>query len=377
MNKDNLQQVFSNYISKFEVLNNPENDETFKWEVIQRFQDDFDIDAEDFAEMLQQILKGSANLIDGANQQPLAGLVSFAKEEPETVRAMFRALYEDDNGDLTVRQAKIRDFIEASQELLDKYSPGSWRYVNDQRSVMTYLFLNDPEHNYLYKYTQATEFADCVGFYEDWGSGSGFKLDVYCRMCDELVEAMKENQALLDTNASRFSCSDRRLYPDPELHILAFDIIYCCTVYDLFRGISYEKPDAKAKKLLLEKKEKAAQLYAEVVAATEQAEALKEAKAFFSPLFAAGTALRHKTFGPGTVVSSDGEYVEIAFKEPIGTKKFILLPSIANGFLLLDDPAFAEKRTQYKAVMLRGSQIDSALEQANRKFAPYAEYLEA
>ena len=180
MNKDNLQQVFSNYISKFEVLNNPENDETFKWEVIQRFQDDFDIDAEDFAEMLQQILKGSANLIDVANQQPLAGLVSFAKEEPETVRAMFRALYEDDNGDLTVRQAKIRDFIEASQELLDKYSPGSWRYVNDQRSVKTYLFLNDPEHNYLYKYTQATEFADCVGFYEDWGSGT-------MRMCQVAV----------------------------------------------------------------------------------------------------------------------------------------------------------------------------------------------
>lgn len=87
--------------------------------------------------------------------------------------------------------------------------------------------------------------------------------------------------------------------------------------------------------------------------------------------------MKHKTFGPGTVVSSDGEYVEIAFKEPIGTKKFILLSSIANGFLLLDDPAFAEKRTQYKAVLLRGSQIDSTLEQASRKFAPYAEYLEA
>ncbi len=35
---------------------------------------------------------------------------------------------------------------------------------------MAYLFFHDPEHNYLYKATQAHEFADCVEFLDDWGA---------------------------------------------------------------------------------------------------------------------------------------------------------------------------------------------------------------
>lgn len=376
MNRENLNQVFSNYIAKFEYINDPTNNEGFKWEVIQLFQDEFDIEAEDFAEMLYTIWKGSSVLIDNAAQQPLYGMICCAREEPETVRGMFRALYEADGGDLAVRQAKIRDFIDESQRLLDKYYPSSWKYVNDQRSVMTYLFLHDPDHNYLYKYTQASKFADCVGFYDDWGSGAGFKLDVYYRMCDELVKAIRDSQELVSTNASRYEAEDKSLYPDTELHTLAFDIIYCCTVYDLYRGISYVKPDMKAKKLYAERREKATQLYAEVTAAAERVEALKQAKEYFVPLFTAGAPVKHNTFGAGKVVALDGEYVEISFKKTTGTKRFILLPAIANGFLTRNVRSFEEKREQFKMVMINAAQIKGAWEQANRRFAPYAEYLD-
>lgn len=376
MNRDNLKQVFSNYISKFEYINNPTHDESFKWEVVQLFQDEFDIDAEDFADMLYGIWKGSYVLIDNSTQQPFYGLICFAREEPETVRQMFRTLYEDDGGDLKVRQAKIRGFIDECQQLLDRYYPGSWKYVNDQRTVMTYLFLYDPSHNYLYKYTQATKFADCVEFYDDWGSGAGFKLDVYYRMCDELVKAIKDNQELISTNASRFEVADRRLYPDTDLHTLAFDIIYCCAVYDLYQGISYQKPDMKVKRLSAERREKAAQLYAEVTAAAERVEALKQAKEYFVPLFTVGTVVKHKAFGTGKVISADDECIEISFRQPIGTKRLVFLSSIAKGFLTLDKPSFEEKREQFKTVMEYPRQIQEAWEQSNKRFAPYAEYLD-
>ena len=44
----------------------------------------------------------------------------------------------------------------------------------------------DPEHYYLYKALQAKRFADCVEFYDNWGSGTQMDLQVYHRMCDEL-----------------------------------------------------------------------------------------------------------------------------------------------------------------------------------------------
>ena len=120
---------------------------------------------------------------------------------------------------------------------------------NDQRSVMSYLFFHDPESNYLFKSTEAHEFADCVEFLEDWGAGANFKLDIYYRMCDELVEAMRQCPALMATNASRYENEEKDLYDDPNLHLLAFDMIYSSQVYHLYDGISYSHPNSAEKKL--------------------------------------------------------------------------------------------------------------------------------
>ena len=182
MNKMRLNQLFSNYIEKFEYINNPDNNETYKWVAVEQYRESFNLEAPDLSGMLYEAWKASENLIDSANQQPFYALVSYAKEEPETVRKMFRDLFADDGGNLAERQEKIIAFIQSSEELKAKYAPGSWRYTNDQRSVMAYLFFHDPEHNYLYKATQAHEFADCVEFLDDWGAGANFKLDVYYRM---------------------------------------------------------------------------------------------------------------------------------------------------------------------------------------------------
>ena len=38
MNRTNLQSIFKKYIDNFEILNNEKNDETYKWENAQEFQ---------------------------------------------------------------------------------------------------------------------------------------------------------------------------------------------------------------------------------------------------------------------------------------------------------------------------------------------------
>lgn len=166
MNKSNLLSIFKKYIDNFEMLNNKENDETYKWEIAEKFQS-FDVDAKDFAEMLNGMWKASANLIDSSQQLPFYALVDFSQKEPETVREMFRKLYENEFLDINKKQSVIDDFIASSEQLRQKYYPNSRLYTNNQRSVMMYLFLRYPNSNYGYKASQAKSFADCIEFYDD------------------------------------------------------------------------------------------------------------------------------------------------------------------------------------------------------------------
>ena len=244
MNGNNLSQIFRHYIDKFAYINGDEHAEYYKWQVCHEFpklmQDALSADNDNFAKALYEAKKCTENIIDSYTQ-PFNGLVEYAKSEPDTVRNMFVDLYADDGGDIKVQMEKIADFFRRSNELLEKYTPDSFLYKQNSHSVSAYLFLNDPNHHYMYKATQSQRFADCVEFYDDWGTGDNIKLDIYYRMCDELVAEIKSCPELLETDRSRFDgklkLSGGELHPDAEKHILAFDIIYCCSVYDLFDGL--------------------------------------------------------------------------------------------------------------------------------------------
>lgn len=374
MNKTRLSQLFSNYIEKFEYINNPDFNETYKWAVVEQYRESFNLDAPDLPAMLYEVWKISENLIDSANQQPFYALVSYAKEEPETVRKMFRDLFTDDGGDLSLRQAKIYDFIQKSEKLKAKYAPGSWRYTNDQRSVMAYLFFHDPEHNYLYKSTQAHEFAACVDFLDDWGSGANFKLEVYYRMCDELVASMKEFPALIQTHMSRYENAKEQLYEDSGLHVLAFDMIYSSQVYNLYDGIQYSHPKGADKKLYRERLEKATALKEAYEQARADFERLEKIRATIISHLQIGSSIIHKVYGDGTIVSLDGSSVSVQFPTQPEPKKFMLISSLGGGFLKTgtDDDLLIQANAK---LLQMGGSLEQRLKIAETTLEPYQQYL--
>ena len=71
---------------------------------------------------------------------------------------------------------------------------------------------------------------------------------------------MREDLSLMATNASRYENEEKDLYDDPNLHLLAFDMIYSSQVYHLYDGISYSHPNSAEKKLYRERIEKVGQL---------------------------------------------------------------------------------------------------------------------
>lgn len=377
MNRKNLNQIFDAYIQQFEVLNDSHNNESYKWNAIVDFQKAFDLSVSDdsFAGMLKEAKDATENIID-SYMQPFHGLVEIAKRDPEAVRAMLTALLEDDGGDLIARQDKIDAFLEECDRLVESYFPGSHLYKNDQRSAMAYLFFNDPDNHYLYKATEAKYLADCVGFYDDWGTMASFKLDVYHRFCDELIEVIKTTPALMDTHQSRFAAAKKPMYEDESLHVLAFDIIYCAHTYNLYSGVSFEKVTSSDRKLYQEQKAKASELLKALHKVEAECQLLEEACTYFSNAICSGNAVTHKTFGPVAVEGIQNGYVSLKICKTGEVKRFGLLSCVAGGFVKVDLPDFDARVTKYKKAMMGEYSIAQRLKNAKDALQPYEKYLD-
>lgn len=382
MNGTHFNQIVTHYIEQFEYLNNETNGEYYKWEIAGKFRTAMDAalsaSDEELPKALYAAKKLSWNLID-SRTQPFSGLAKFAEKEPETVRRMFLDLYADDGGNVAVKQKKAQAFLDSSHALRDRYFPGSFLYNDDYHSVSGYAFLYDPDHNYLYKYDQAIRFANCIEFMEDWGYGANTRLDVFYRMCDEVVARIQEMPDLLKTNASRFdtkvfSTADQ-FHPDRNKHILCFDLLYCSTVYGLFHGISFQSIPTKERILFAEKVKKAQELKAEYDRVKEQESIVNDLVETIKNMLSPGTKVKHKTFGDGVLIQIDAENMVIEF-DRCGEKTLGIIATLGGGFLRTGDEAFDSLVLQNKSILLDAQKIPSRIREAERKLIPYTEYLE-
>ena len=383
MNKEQMHQIFAHYIDNFEMINDKEHTEYYKWQVCAEFKSLMDealvADAEDFADALYKVKVCSSNIIDSYTQ-PFYGLVELARKEPETVQQMFSDLYSDDKGDVKVQMKLIKDFFDQCNELLDKYYPDSYLYKQNSHSVSSYLFLYDPDHHYMYKATQSQVMADCIEFYDDWGTGDNIKLDIYYRMCDEILAEIKDCPELLNTNRSRYDSMLKlrpgELHEDSELHILLFDIIYCSHVYNLFDGITFARPKSKEKQLIVEQKNKAKALLEAYDKAKIDVEKLDEALMYFSSSMKAAGKVKHKMYGECEVITVDSRYLKMRIVKTGEEKLLGLAVVIANGIISLDTDEFKAKKDLYLPLLKRGESVPRALEYAARALEPYKEYLD-
>ena len=333
MNRENLDRLISNYIANFDLINNEVNMEYYKWEAVKHFQENWNIDAPDFASMFKESVKATFNLINNRIVQPTNGIVKLAEhtELTEAVRQMFKDLMVEDHGDISKRQDKIYSFLSKADELLNIYYRGSWKYAQDMRTVIFYLCLLDPKHNYMFKATQAREFMYCIEYGDDFGSGENFSLKKYYAMCDELVSAIKDTPELVELHQSRMK---ETMWEDDDYHILAYDIIYSAIVYNLYNNITIAKPNrgkTKVQDLEKAKNEKRENLLAELETASNQLNEVLLERASYDDFSAKGLEVSHKMFGTGIVVAHNGNMLSIKFGEQ--EKKFQMPQGFSNGFL--------------------------------------------
>lgn len=376
MNKANLHSIFKSYIDNFESINT-KHDESYKWEIAQKFQS-FNVDAEDFVAELNAIWKASENIIDSSHQLPFYALVDYATNygETETVREMFRQLYEDEFFSIEEKQKRIDAFLQTSEELRLKHKPDSHLYIANQGTVMQLLFLRYPNSNYGYKASQAKSFADCIEYYDDWGSMNAFQLGVYCRMCDQIIEEIRQCDALLETHKSRYENTERKFHPDENLHILLLDIIYSSQTYNFYEGITFSPITAQARKLHFEKIAKAQELHDALQKALADQEMLEEAYSYLSSTFVCGMKVYHKTFDEGVVKSIQKTIMEIEFAKTGETKKLSLVVVVPNKFISFSDSTITEKIMEYLPVLKNENEIPNRVKRAEENLKPYSDFLE-
>ena len=217
---DNIrfQELFEEY--KSELKGARWDDEKFKWQAIKGFQDHWDIEAVDFCTMLKNSLDKTFNLLASTHYFPGKMIKEFAEKEPETVRQMFKNLF-DENKDLCDR---IVSFKVQSKQLVNKYwDPGKSDFQTEN-TLTTYLWLRYPDKYYIYKFEEAKSLANELKTNYVFKAGD-YKNNVenFIKLYDELSQELCKDLELKQIVQSKL---EDDCYDDPKCKTLAIDFGY-------------------------------------------------------------------------------------------------------------------------------------------------------
>lgn len=214
--KFRLKEVLVQY--KKDFLPKHWKDEKYKWEAVKCFQDNWDVKAEDFADMLSRSLSKTYNLLASMNNFPARMITGFAKTAPEEVRAMYIDLF-DETKEVYER---INAFKMQSSILLEKYGNGAGQHYQYENAITTCLWLRYPDKYYIYKFGEVKAASDVLE--SDYRFKKGAYADNirnFYKFYDEICEELKQDTELVNLFRSQLT-SD--CYPDPELKTLTFDV---------------------------------------------------------------------------------------------------------------------------------------------------------
>lgn len=215
-NKSILEKVLAQYKQDF-VLTQWKN-ENYKWKAVKQFQDNWDVNASDFSEMLSRSLEKTYNLLASANNFPKGMMSEFAKASPEEVRAMFIALF-DESRDVFER---MDEFKHQSSVLLEKYGNGAAQHYQYENAISTYLWLRYPDKYYIYKFSEVkTVASELKSDYQFRKGAYAENIRNFLNLYDEISAALKEDAELVNLLHSHLTDD---CYPDPELKTLTIDV---------------------------------------------------------------------------------------------------------------------------------------------------------
>ena len=215
MNQELIKTYIQAYKSQFAEIS---KQELYKWQAVKQFQDNWDIDAPDFYAMLSVALSQTFNLLDSGLYYPKRMLLESAKTQPETVRALFKELYNEDK-DLFERiehlRTVIKKIVQDNFEVKNDYQ--------DHRAILVYLVLKYPERYFFYKFGMFKDFVAKIDYPYQPKKGRIENISHFENLCQNILHLVSQDQDLLRLHNARLTDD---CYIDESLYILTQDFIY-------------------------------------------------------------------------------------------------------------------------------------------------------
>lgn len=223
-----------------------EQREIYKWKAVVHFQENWDIEADDFPKMLEKALSKTSNLMSSGSYYPRRMIVWAAEKEPEEVRILFKLLY-DLSIDIKERIETFRFGIDA---IIEKHKEGTiGKSYQDHRAIMVYLNMRYPEKYYLYKYKMFTKFAELIDYADLPKAGDIDLVFMFESMCDMILKRVMQDEELLNMYEAR-----RNKYYDPAYHLLVQDIVYSAKYFEDPGYLEEDDKEISVKKFNLQAK---------------------------------------------------------------------------------------------------------------------------
>ena len=204
----------------------------FKWETLKHFQDNWDVDAPDFAAMYDACLQNSSTkrIWRRENYDAKSMMLKFIALQPDFVRYMFKDLFREQN-DIVGR---VDRFVFHCDELLKEYKDKNPRSVENNHfhddgygMVSWYLSLRFPEayapHNFeaFRLLLQQLRVRD-VPQSSDFGR--------FCKVARTLYKMMEKEEGLLEMHSQRL---------DANAHYLGKSLLIVEDFYLFSTGIEF------------------------------------------------------------------------------------------------------------------------------------------
>lgn len=215
---------------KMFILEGKDYDELYKWESLKNFQDNWNIDADNFLEMYDKSLSNeiSANLWASQFFFPKSAMLEFIKLDSERVRNMFRELF---NETLDIEK-RIDHFVFNCDEMRDevlKENPSFKNHFHDGfRIISVYLSFRYPMNYSIYKYTEFKTFMTLIRAKSIPSTGEINRFFKVMRTIYNIISKDTELQKIHQELRK-----ETKYYKGDSL-LLAQDL-YWCTRYDLDR----------------------------------------------------------------------------------------------------------------------------------------------
>lgn len=91
--KEKIRLIIDAYKADFERVN---REERYKWEAVGCYRRNWDIEAENFSQMYAEAFKDASNLLTANMYWPYKMVITFAEQEPDKVRELFKMLYNEE-----------------------------------------------------------------------------------------------------------------------------------------------------------------------------------------------------------------------------------------------------------------------------------------